>query len=60
MRASYIFRMGGSGGMNTELPNIKSVQDMPPKGGYPRVSLILIILFIHYNHSLSLSIDWLY
>ena len=39
MRASHIFRMGGSGGMNTELPNIKSVQDMPPKGGYPRVSL---------------------
>ena len=38
MRASYIFRMGGSGGMNTEPANVKSVQDMPPKGGYPRVS----------------------
>ena len=38
MRASYIFRMGGGSGMNTAQPNVSSVQDMPPKGGYPRVS----------------------
>lgn len=45
MRASYIFRMGGSGGMNTAQPNVSSVQDMPPKGGYPRVS------YYYYNNN---------